>query len=65
VAFALALAAKDLELITSLAATVGAAMPQAQVDLTTIRAAIASLPGGGDIDFAGVAEHLRRRGAGG
>jgi 3-hydroxyisobutyrate dehydrogenase/2-hydroxy-3-oxopropionate reductase len=60
VAFALALAAKDLRLIEDVAAEVGAPMPQAQLDARTIDAAIDSLPKGGDSDLAAVAEHLRR-----
>jgi len=65
VAFALDLAAKDLGLIGSLADEVGAAMPQARVDLDTIQAAIAGLPQGGGSDLAAVAEHLRRQPGGG
>lgn len=61
VAFALSLAAKDLGLIGALATEVGASMPQAQVDLATITAAIAALPDGADRDFSAVAEHLRRQ----
>jgi len=60
VAFALALAAKDLGLITDVATEVGAPMPQARLDAATIDAAIGSLPAGGDSDLAAVAEHLRR-----
>jgi 3-hydroxyisobutyrate dehydrogenase/2-hydroxy-3-oxopropionate reductase len=60
VAFALALAAKDLGLIADVATDVGAPMPQARLDAETIDAAIASLPTGGDSDLAAVAEHLRR-----
>jgi hypothetical protein len=52
VAFALALAAKDLGLITDVATEVGASMPQARLDAATIDAAIDSLPAGGDSDLA-------------
>jgi 3-hydroxyisobutyrate dehydrogenase/2-hydroxy-3-oxopropionate reductase len=61
VAFALALAAKDLGLITDVATEVGAPMPQARLDAATIAAAIERLPTGGDSDLAAVAEHLRRQ----
>ncbi len=63
VAFALALAAKDLGLITEVATEVGAPMPQARLDAATIAEAIEGLPRGGDSDLAAVAEHLRGRGA--
>jgi 3-hydroxyisobutyrate dehydrogenase-like beta-hydroxyacid dehydrogenase len=55
--FALTLAAKDLRLITALADTVGAPMPQAIVNLaTTVRAIDDGL---GDRDMAAVAVYLR------
>lgn len=52
------LARKDLQLITSLAAELGALMPQAAVNLDTIEAAVAE--GLGNQDMAAVAVHLRR-----
>jgi 3-hydroxyisobutyrate dehydrogenase/2-hydroxy-3-oxopropionate reductase len=61
-AFALDLAAKDLRLITSLAETVGASIPQSAVNLEVIRAASAG--GRGGRDFATVATHLRSLGEG-
>jgi len=60
VAFSLALADKDLRLIADLAAASGTAMPQATVNLDTIRAAERSV--GEDADFARVASHLRQEG---
>lgn len=57
VAFALDLAAKDLRLISALAAEVGVPMPQAIANLDAIRAA--SEGGHGDRDFSTVAEYLR------
>jgi 3-hydroxyisobutyrate dehydrogenase-like beta-hydroxyacid dehydrogenase len=60
VAFSLALADKDLRLIADLAASSGTAMPQATVNLETIRAAERSV--GEDADFARVASHLRQEG---
>jgi 3-hydroxyisobutyrate dehydrogenase-like beta-hydroxyacid dehydrogenase len=56
-AFSLALAAKDLRLIHELAASSGAAMPQAAVNLDVIQAAERSV--GDDADFSAVATHLR------
>jgi 3-hydroxyisobutyrate dehydrogenase/2-hydroxy-3-oxopropionate reductase len=56
-AFSLALAAKDLRLIHQLAATSGAAVPQAGVNLEVIQAAERSV--GDDADFSAVATHLR------
>jgi 3-hydroxyisobutyrate dehydrogenase-like beta-hydroxyacid dehydrogenase len=60
VAFSLALADKDLLLIRQLADASGTAMPQAAVNLATIRAAEASV--GADADFSMVASHLREEG---
>ena len=60
VAFSLALADKDLRLIADLAAASGTAMPQATVNLATIRAAERTV--GEDADFARVASHLRQEG---
>src|SRR4051812_49333803 len=57
VAFSLDLAAKDLGLIAELAEDVGLAMPQAVVDLASIRAASAG--GRGGRDFSTVADQLR------
>lgn len=57
VAFALALAAKDLRLITDLAREVGVPMPQAIANLDVIAAAAAGERG--DRDFSTVADHLR------
>jgi len=57
VAFAVDLAAKDLQLIADLAHEVGIPMPQAIANLEAIRAA--SADGRGDHDFSTVAEHLR------
>ena len=57
VAFSLDLAAKDLGLIAELAADVGLRMPQAEIDLATIRAASAG--GRGGRDFSTVAAELR------
>ena len=57
VAFALDLAAKDLGLITELAAAVGLRMPQAEIDLDIIRTASAG--GRGGLDFSTVAVELR------
>jgi 3-hydroxyisobutyrate dehydrogenase-like beta-hydroxyacid dehydrogenase len=56
--FRLALAAKDLELITDLARRVGAPMPQAELNMDLVRRAIAD--GFGEQDMALVAEYLRR-----
>jgi 3-hydroxyisobutyrate dehydrogenase-like beta-hydroxyacid dehydrogenase len=61
-AFALELAAKDLGLILELAATVGAAMPQARANLDMMRAAQARGPGR---DIASIAAYLREGNAGG
>jgi 3-hydroxyisobutyrate dehydrogenase-like beta-hydroxyacid dehydrogenase len=59
VAFALALATKDLLLIKALAAELGVSTPQVEVNLEQVRAAA---EGGRDRrDFAEVAEHLRQR----
>ena len=60
VAFALALAAKDLGLIRELADASGTAMPQAATNLATIRAAERSM--GEHVDFSMVASHLRQEG---
>lgn len=60
VAFALALAAKDLGLIADLADASGTAMPQAAVNLATIEAAERSV--GEGADFSRVASHLRQEG---
>jgi 3-hydroxyisobutyrate dehydrogenase-like beta-hydroxyacid dehydrogenase len=60
VAFSLALAAKDLTLISALAEASGTAMPQAAVNLEVIRAAEGSI--GEDADFSTVASHLRQEG---
>lgn len=57
VGFALDLAAKDLRLIADLAAELGVPIPQAATNLAVILAA--SEAGGGERDFARVAEHLR------
>jgi len=59
VAFALELAEKDLRLITSFAASVGAAVPQAETNLTVIRDA--SRDGRQGADFSAVATELRSR----
>lgn len=59
VAFSLDLVAKDLELITGLAARVGAPMKQATVSLDIVRSAIAA--GYGDCDLSAVAVFLRAR----
>jgi 3-hydroxyisobutyrate dehydrogenase/2-hydroxy-3-oxopropionate reductase len=57
VGFALDLAAKDLRLIADLAAELGVPIPQAATNLAVILAAAGS--GGGERDFARVAEYLR------
>jgi 3-hydroxyisobutyrate dehydrogenase-like beta-hydroxyacid dehydrogenase len=57
-AFALGLAAKDLELILELARQSGAPMPQAEVNLANVRESIAAV--GADADLSAVAEALRR-----
>ena len=57
IAFSLDLAAKDLRLITELAADSGVPMPQTATNLDVIVAASAG--GHGDRDFSSVAEHLR------
>jgi 3-hydroxyisobutyrate dehydrogenase-like beta-hydroxyacid dehydrogenase len=59
VAFSLGLAEKDLRLIGQLATESGTPMPQAAVNLDSIRAAAASI--GPDADFASLASHLRAR----
>ncbi len=59
VAFALALAEKDLGLIAALAAELGVPTPQSTVNLEEVRAASAN--GRGDRDFSAVAEDLRAR----
>lgn len=59
VQFALTLAAKDLGLITTLAAAVGAFMPQGAVNRDTTLAAIDE--GLGDQEMAAVAVYLRGR----
>jgi 3-hydroxyisobutyrate dehydrogenase-like beta-hydroxyacid dehydrogenase len=53
----LGLAEKDLRLIDQLATESGTPMPQAAVNLDSIRAAEASI--GPESDFAGLARHLR------
>lgn len=58
VAFSLDLAAKDLRLISDLAAELEVPMPQAAGNLAAIGAAAAN--GRGNRDFSAVAEHLRR-----
>jgi 3-hydroxyisobutyrate dehydrogenase-like beta-hydroxyacid dehydrogenase len=60
VAFSLALAEKDLDLIARLAEASGTSMPQAAVNLESTRAAGRSV--GGAADFAGLARHLRQEG---
>ncbi len=60
VAFSLALAEKDLRLIGELADASGTRMPQAAINLATIRAAERSV--GADADFSMVASHLREEG---
>jgi 3-hydroxyisobutyrate dehydrogenase-like beta-hydroxyacid dehydrogenase len=60
VAFSLALAAKDLGLIATLASASGTSTPQASVNLEVIRAAETSV--GDGADFARVASHLRQEG---
>jgi 3-hydroxyisobutyrate dehydrogenase and related beta-hydroxyacid dehydrogenases len=57
VAFSLDLAAKDLGLISALAAELDVPVPQAASNLAVITAASAN--GRGDRDFSAVAEHLR------
>jgi 3-hydroxyisobutyrate dehydrogenase-like beta-hydroxyacid dehydrogenase len=57
VAFALALAAKDLRLISALADELGVSIPQVATNLAVITAAATN--GRGDRDFSAVAEHLR------
>jgi 3-hydroxyisobutyrate dehydrogenase-like beta-hydroxyacid dehydrogenase len=60
VAFALALAEKDLHLIAEQAASSGAPMPQAATNLSTIQAAERSI--GAESDLSAVARHLREEG---
>jgi 3-hydroxyisobutyrate dehydrogenase-like beta-hydroxyacid dehydrogenase len=60
VAFSLALAEKDLRLISEQAAATGTPMPQADTNLASIRAAEATM--GEDSDFSAVARHLREEG---
>ena len=57
VAFALDLAAKDLRLISTLAASLGIELPQAATNLGLIRSAAKG--GRGDRDFSAVADELR------
>jgi 3-hydroxyisobutyrate dehydrogenase/2-hydroxy-3-oxopropionate reductase len=57
VAFSLDLAAKDLDLILTLARAVGATMEQTETNLAIIEAAIASVGPGADL--SAIAEHLR------
>jgi 3-hydroxyisobutyrate dehydrogenase-like beta-hydroxyacid dehydrogenase len=64
VAFSIALAIKDLGLITGLADEVGGQVPQSRLNVAQLTAAAAGLPAGGEGDMAGVAEHLRRGGPG-
>lgn len=58
VAFSIDLVRKDLELITGLAAQVGAPMRQAETGLDVVRDAIAA--GYGDADLSAIAEYLRQ-----
>ena len=60
VAFSLGLAEKDLRLIGELADASGTSMPQAEINLRSIRAAERSI--GEDADFARLASHLREEG---
>ncbi|HET6379813.1 MAG TPA: NAD(P)-dependent oxidoreductase [candidate division Zixibacteria bacterium] len=62
-AFSLALAEKDLRLITELAGSVGVELPQAMTNLELIRDAAREM--GADRDFSAVAVHLRGRTKGG
>jgi 3-hydroxyisobutyrate dehydrogenase/2-hydroxy-3-oxopropionate reductase len=57
VAFSLELAAKDLDLILTLARAAGATMEQTETNLAIIEAAIASVGPGADL--SAIAEHLR------
>lgn len=57
-AFALGLAAKDLQLILELARATGAPMPQAEINLAGVRDAIDAV--GADADLSAVAVALRR-----
>lgn len=57
VAFALDLAAKDLQLIAALATELGLTLPQSEANLGLIAGTAAAL--GGDRDFSRVADHLR------
>ena len=57
VTFSLDLAAKDLGLISALAAELGVPLPQVASNLAAIAAAASD--GGADRDFSAVAEHLR------
>jgi len=59
VAFSLELAAKDLRLITELAASLGVPVPQAETNLDLVREAAAAT--GPSRDFSAVAVHLRAR----
>jgi 3-hydroxyisobutyrate dehydrogenase-like beta-hydroxyacid dehydrogenase len=56
-AFSLHLAAKDLNLVTRLAATLGTSVPQSSTNLAQIEAAITA--GLGEQDMAAIAVHLR------
>jgi 3-hydroxyisobutyrate dehydrogenase-like beta-hydroxyacid dehydrogenase len=58
VGFSVDLARKDLRLILELAQRVGAPMAQAEVNLAQLGATAADV--GGELDFAALAEHLRR-----
>jgi 3-hydroxyisobutyrate dehydrogenase-like beta-hydroxyacid dehydrogenase len=56
-AFSLNLAAKDLNLVTRLASTLGTSVPQSRTNLVQVEAAIAA--GLGEQDMAAIAVHLR------
>jgi 3-hydroxyisobutyrate dehydrogenase len=62
-AFAMTLAAKDLRLITQLAASLDLPVEEAEANLSLLEGAIAA--GLGDHDMADVAVHLRRQRTGG
>jgi 3-hydroxyisobutyrate dehydrogenase/2-hydroxy-3-oxopropionate reductase len=64
VAFSIALAIKDLGLITELADEVGADVPQSLLNATQLAEAATTLPSGSESDLAGVAAHLRHGGTG-
>ncbi len=60
VAFAVALALKDMALVGDLAASVGADMPQTRLDLEQFRAVAREMPDGAAGDMSLVAGYLRR-----